>query len=535
MELTGLGRTELAAGRYQRAREAFERSLELEETPEALEGLGHAARWLVDPEVARSARERAYALYRDRGDRAKAAGVALWLGEDAKIVHGDEALAAGWYARSHTLLEGLDDVPERGWLAVREGDHALFDHADAVVALARAETAIELGRKHGDADLEQNGHALRGLASVTLGEVSEGMRELDAASTAAIAGELTATEAGRVWCYLIYACQRVRDVQRAGEWCATVRRRARSFSTARCSATAARITPGCSTTRGEWEQAERELAAAADDFAAAAPGAASEAELALAELRRRQGRIDEAAAICDRYPAHHASLLCAAELAWDAGDAARARELLDRRNRKQPERVASSDLAGLDLAVRVHAAAGERGPAQEAARRLTDLASTEASRAAAAYASGLSAADDARGPPVDGGRDRQLDLVGMPFETARARVALARNLRAAGREADANRELEAARAMLAEVGSTIDAAAMDSPLSAAAGGADGELTARELEILRNVAEGLSDNEIAKKLYLSPHTVHRHVANIRTKLRQPSRAAAAAQAARDGLI
>ena len=535
MELTGLGRTELAAGRYQRAREAFERSLELEETPEALEGLGHAARWLVDPEVARSARERAYALYRDRGDRAKAAGVALWLGEDAKIVHGDEALAAGWYARSHTLLEGLDDVPERGWLAVREGDHALFDHADAVVALARAETAIELGRKHGDADLEQNGHALRGLASVTLGEVSEGMRELDAASTAAIAGELTATEAGRVWCYLIYACQRVRDVQRAGEWCATVRRRAEELQHRPLFGYCRTHYAGVLTTRGEWEQAERELAAAADDFAAAAPGAASEAELALAELRRRQGRIDEAAAICDRYPAHHASLLCAAELAWDAGDAARARELLDRRNRKQPERVASSDLAGLDLAVRVHAAAGERGPAQEAARRLTDLASTEASRAAAAYASGLSAADDAEARRSMEDAIDSWTSVGMPFETARARVALARNLRAAGREADANRELEAARAMLAEVGSTIDAAAMDSPLSAAAGGADGELTARELEILRNVAEGLSDNEIAKKLYLSPHTVHRHVANIRTKLRQPSRAAAAAQAARDGLI
>jgi DNA-binding NarL/FixJ family response regulator len=54
-------------------------------------------------------------------------------------------------------------------------------------------------------------------------------------------------------------------------------------------------------------------------------------------------------------------------------------------------------------------------------------------------------------------------------------------------------------------------------------------------VLRLVADGLSDGEIAERLFLSPHTVHRHVANIRTKLRQPSRAAAAAQAARDGLI
>lgn len=61
------------------------------------------------------------------------------------------------------------------------------------------------------------------------------------------------------------------------------------------------------------------------------------------------------------------------------------------------------------------------------------------------------------------------------------------------------------------------------------------LSARELEVLKLVALGLSDREIADRLVLSPHTVHRHVANVRTKLRLPSRAAAAAQAARLGLI
>ena len=61
------------------------------------------------------------------------------------------------------------------------------------------------------------------------------------------------------------------------------------------------------------------------------------------------------------------------------------------------------------------------------------------------------------------------------------------------------------------------------------------LSAREAEVLRLVAEGLNDAEIAARLIVSPHTVHRHVANIRTKLNQPSRAAAAAYAARRGLI
>ena len=61
------------------------------------------------------------------------------------------------------------------------------------------------------------------------------------------------------------------------------------------------------------------------------------------------------------------------------------------------------------------------------------------------------------------------------------------------------------------------------------------LSDRELEVLRLVAAGLNDAEIAERLVLSPHTVHRHVANVRRKLRQPSRAAAVAQAGRLGLI
>jgi DNA-binding NarL/FixJ family response regulator len=61
------------------------------------------------------------------------------------------------------------------------------------------------------------------------------------------------------------------------------------------------------------------------------------------------------------------------------------------------------------------------------------------------------------------------------------------------------------------------------------------LTPREREVLRLVAEGHNDASIAGRLVLSAHTVHRHVANIRTRLGQPSRAAAAAVAARHGLI
>jgi DNA-binding NarL/FixJ family response regulator len=60
------------------------------------------------------------------------------------------------------------------------------------------------------------------------------------------------------------------------------------------------------------------------------------------------------------------------------------------------------------------------------------------------------------------------------------------------------------------------------------------LSRREIEVLHLVAQGLSNGEIAERLFLSEHTVKRHVANILSKLKLPSRAAAAAHAARLGV-
>jgi pimeloyl-ACP methyl ester carboxylesterase/DNA-binding CsgD family transcriptional regulator len=92
-----------------------------------------------------------------------------------------------------------------------------------------------------------------------------------------------------------------------------------------------------------------------------------------------------------------------------------------------------------------------------------------------------------------------------------------------------------ARAVLEFAGVDRPAVEIAPPADAPRAAADTDLSARELEVLRLVAQGLSDAEIAERLVLSPHTVHRHVANIRTKLGLASRAAAAAHAARLGLL
>jgi DNA-binding NarL/FixJ family response regulator len=67
------------------------------------------------------------------------------------------------------------------------------------------------------------------------------------------------------------------------------------------------------------------------------------------------------------------------------------------------------------------------------------------------------------------------------------------------------------------------------------GAAASVLTPRELDVLRLVAQGMTNHGIARQLVLSEHTVHRHLANIFRKLNLSSRAAAAAWGARTGLI
>ena len=113
------------------------------------------------------------------------------------------------------------------------------------------------------------------------------------------------------------------------------------------------------------------------------------------------------------------------------------------------------------------------------------------------------------------------------YEAALARLELASALAALGRDQPAAAEEEAGRAALARRSAPRVPTAERRALN--------ELTPRELEILRLVAQGLNDAEIAERLVLSQHTVHRHVANVRTKLRLPSRTAAVAYAARAGLL
>jgi len=120
-----------------------------------------------------------------------------------------------------------------------------------------------------------------------------------------------------------------------------------------------------------------------------------------------------------------------------------------------------------------------------------------------------------------------------PYEAARARVLVGVACRELGDEEAFALELEAARSAFEELGAAPDVAAVDE-LQGKAPGAHG-LTARELEVLRLVATGKSNREIASALVISEHTVARHVQNIFRKLDVTSRTAAGAFAFEHDLL
>jgi len=539
----------LKRGAWTDARTAFESSLLEGETPEALEGLGVAAWWLDDANVVFESRERAYKLYQERGDRAAAARVAVWLAWDCWAFRGENAVANGWLQRARRLLEGLPPCPERAWLEVREGSLCLLEEGDPERAHAMAAEGIRVAKEAGNLDLEMLGRAVQGLALVASGAVAEGMRGLDEVNTAIVAGELTDLVAiGLSCCYLIAACERVRDYDRATQWCTRLKAFCMKWGLRPLFAVCRTQYASICMWRGTWTEAEQELQAASDELAACRPAMTGDALVRLAELRRRQGRLVEAAQLFEQAGSHGLAWLGRAELAFERGDLRAAAEHAARYLRHVPTHNRTDRVAGLDVLVRAMTGLEDWDGAKTALVELTNIAAivnTLPLKAAVSFGSGHVAlarghADEAR-QHFEDAVDRYLKS-GAPFEAGRARTELARSLDALGRGDDAAAELNRAIEVFSELKAELEigrarsvmASLTHETVSARSADRSG-LTKREVEVLRLVAEGLNNQSIAERLFVSDHTVHRHLANILGKLNVSTRAAAVAQAARRGIL
>jgi LuxR family maltose regulon positive regulatory protein len=538
------GWAELGRGRWADARKIFEEALAREETPEACDGLSWAAWWLDDAEALFTARERAYRLYKRGGDAASAARMATWLAADHLDFHGSAAVASGWLRRAHRLLDPLDPGPDHGWLAFHEGYLARVA-GDASGARQRAATAAELGRRFGVPDLEMLGLALEGATLVACAQVEAGMRCLDEATAAALEGDAT-IPISSAWacCFLVGACTAVLDYGRASEWCDRIGEFAERYGSrymlAFCRAEYGLV----HLWRGRWSEAETLLALSAEDFARSRPAWAPAALVALAELRRRQGTPEEAALLLDRAGSSQAEQLCRARLALDRGEPLRSAELLERLLRQVPAYRKLERAPMLELLVRARIARGElpeAAAALDALREVERLVGTEPLRAVVERADGMlvaaSGEHERARTSLEDAVDR-FERSGAPYEAALTRIELATSLLGLGRHDAARSEVEAALERLLELGADTQARRARRLVDTSSD--DGrvalpQVTAREREVLRLLAEGLTNRQIAERLVVSEHTVHRHVTNILRKLDLPSRTAAAATAVQAGLL
>jgi len=548
------GQEALSRAAWPEARALFEAALAKEETPEGLEGLGAAVWWLGDGDTVFSARERAYRLYRDRGDDRGAARLATGLAMDHCTFRGEVVVASGWVRRAERLLQG-DACRERGWLLIVKAHIGLMIEHNPAAARAFAADAGSLGKALGDIDLEMLALAYEGLALVDLGEIGEGMHCLDEATVAAVVGEMRDIDSTcTACCCLIYACEKTRDVERAAQWCEQLKDLAKRWSYRAMFAMCRAHYAGVLIWRGAWTEAEAVLEEALGELERTHRALAAEALIRLAGLRCRQGRLDESAALFGRAEAHpfrmlarNPCLLGRAALALERDDAEAARDLVERFLRSVPAEIHLERAAGLELLVRAHATLGNNGQAaSEALQELRSVAAMVATRpmqAAVRFTEGLVEANPAAAKPCFEDAIELWTRGGAPFEAARARIELGHALNRLGRRAAAIEEARAAAQSLHAIGamrSASRAQALARELEQTGGptseaGSSSRLTDREAEVLQLLAQGLTNKQIAIRLCRSEHTVHRHVANILTKLDLPSRAAAVSYAAKRGLL
>jgi DNA-binding NarL/FixJ family response regulator len=533
------GQVALGGGDWAGARSAFEEVLADAASPEAEEGLARALWWQHDFDGAVSHMERSYAGFRERGDDGPAALAAMWLAREYAAAFGNAAASSGWAARAEGLVGQTSDTSQRGWLAVARAERS---HAPAEI-LTQAVEALDLARGSADRDLEAAALVRVGYAHVALGEVEGGMLEIDEAMAAATGGDVRGLETiGDVICVGIAACELAADWQRIEQWGQVIERWLGEHEHVPvlgfCYACCAEMFVAS----GQWEMAEGLLNEGLGAMQAAKLRARCVHPAAkLAELRLLQGRLEDAEQLLSGFEELPESTHALALLHLARDEIAMAAAVLLRRlNAVGDDNV----LAGPFLALLVQV---------QLARRDLDAADTTASRLEAiAHASTLPRIDAmarlarARVAVAAGDLEavRHLETAisafseqGLALDAAQARFELARAIGASDPEVAVG-EARTALAEFERLGAPRDADAAaaflrDHGVAGRTGPKNlGLLSRREVEVLGLLGEGLTNAEIAARLFISTKTAGNHVSNVLSKLNLRSRTEAAAYAVRN---
>jgi DNA-binding CsgD family transcriptional regulator len=502
-----------------------------------LERLAFAAGLAGNDDASLDAGARAHQAWLREGEVRRAARCAFWIGF-ALMLKGDMAQSGGWLGRARRLL--ADDHPdcvEQGYLLVPAALQS-FGEGDVEAGYVAMGRVGEIGRQFGDVDLVALGHLGRGQALMMMGDARGGVALLDEAMAAVMAGEVSPTITGIIYCAVIESCNMVMDLRRAHEWTAALSRWCESQPElvpyrGQCLVHRSEIMQF----KGAWGDAMEEVVRACEGLAGhPAVGAAFYQR---AELHRLRGDFEAAEDAYSRASEHGRNPqpgLAQLRLAQHRVDAA----LAAIRNAVDVPLEGVSRARVLAVYVEILLAADDRGSAREMADELSQVADAldvPLVRAVAAHARGavLFADGDARGSLAELWRAwdawREFDA---PYDTACTRVLLGQACRELGDHDGAALELEAARRVFDELGAAPDLRHVEELLRSDSGKPPGGLTAREVEVLALVATGKSNRAIAEELVISDKTVARHISNIFTKLDLTSRSAATAYAYEHGL-
>jgi DNA-binding CsgD family transcriptional regulator len=509
--------------------------------PADLELLAHAAYMLGLDDEYRAALEQAYHAFLDAGDVPRAARCAWWIGHNLLFL-GQAAPGRGWFARGRRLLtrEGGERV-EGGYLLIP----TLFEHSakgDFAAVHSTAAEIARIGERFGDPDLVALALMAQGETLVRQGRTDQGLLLVDETMIAVTTGELSPIVAGIVYCNTIAFCRDVYEVRRAREWTEALtlwcdQQPDMIAHKGLCLVHQAEIM----TLGGAWDDALYEARRVAERFTRGVLNqrALGHAAYREGEVHRLRGDFDEAedayrrGSRFGREPQPGLALMRLSQ-----GKAAAAAAAM---TRVMGEAALPLERAALLPAhVEILVATGDLVAACEAVDELAEIArrqGSEALAALAAHAEGTVAlAEDDAGSALAAARRawRTWQDLGAPYDAARARVLVAQACAALGDADTATLELDAARDAFFRLGAAPDLARLDTIARKRRRASHG-LTSREVEVLRLIARGKSNREIAGELVISERTVARHVQNIFAKLRVSSRASASVFAAEHGLL
>ena len=478
--------------------------------------------------------ERAHQRYLDDGLTLPAVRCAAWIVMNLAI-RGEIGPATGWLGRAQRLIADEGECAERGWLLIP----SVFQREAAgefAAAAAVAGEAVSLGERFGDRDLFAVAVQVQGYMLLKNGQVRDGLGLLDEGMVAVTAEELSPIVTGIVYCGVILACQEVFEVRRAREWTRALAdwwalQPEMVAFTGRCLVHRAEIMQ----LDGAWRDALEEARRAGERFVETGNPAAGLARYRLAELLRLQG--DFAGA--------ESAYREASGFGWEPQPGLAQLRLAQGRTDAAVSAIARAEAAAvspLDRArllpafVEIMLAAGDLDSARRACNELEEIATGfESAMLGAVVAHARGSVHLAAGEPREALAPLRTAVdawqrLGAPYEIARTRALVGDACRLVGDMESAALEHDAARAILERLGARPDLARLESPARG-----HGGLSAREVEVLRLVAAGRTNRQIAASLVISEHTVARHLQNIFAKLGVSSRAAATAFAFENDLV